>query len=341
MNFNSNIFNTNFILSEIYKINSSAQPNNVIKQNYYLDSKHGHSQNPIVDVNQGQNIVNETLISGTNTVTDGLDNIDTIKKESQECVAKDLLKKESGLIDELVTLQILPFQDISFITITNNAYVDITLNCIRSLQKINFCHPLEVFCIGKLCYDKLCMENISSTLLTDEPQSNQLLEYQMWGTHHWCEIFYHKLNVIYKKLLEFKYVCVIDGDIVFKNNNFMNYLSNEIQNFDIMVLNNTSDEKKRFEGCSLGLMFIKSNSKTLELFNPIKNPRLRNMYMWYQSFTKKLYAKCKIKLLPLNLFVNGKYIYQNIICTDPYLYHFNFVKPTQKQELMIKHNMWF
>lgn len=349
MNYKSNIYDTNYVLSEIYKINinTNSASNNIIKQNYHLDSK----TPTLVKINNETTEENQPDIDANllniSKVSFGKNNNQTISAVQDSLVPNDSHEAKSEHIDKpdkldkLDKINILHFQDISFVTITNNAYVDITLNCIKSLQKINFGHPLEVFCVGKLGYDKLCLENISSTLLLDAPQSGSLSNFQLWGTHNWCEIFYHKLNVIYKKLLEFKYVCATDGDIVYQNNHFMDYLLQEIPNFDILVLNNASNEKNKYDGSSLGLMFIKSSSITLEVFNPLNNPRLPNMYRWYQIFTKKIYSKCKIKLLPLNLFVNGKYIYKNIICTNPYLYHFNFVKPEQKKQLMIKSNMWY
>ena len=63
------------------------------------------------------------------------------------------------------------------------------------------------------------------------------------------------------------YVLFTDGDIVYENNNFVNYLLENIGDNDILIQNDThlwddTAGKDSSYLCS-GFMFIKSNAKTL------------------------------------------------------------------------------
>ena len=51
------------------------------------------------------------------------------------------------------------FQDIAFITLTNNGYIEYTENCLKSLEKINSNVNLKCYCIGKKGYEYLNNNN--------------------------------------------------------------------------------------------------------------------------------------------------------------------------------------
>jgi hypothetical protein len=108
----------------------------------------------------------------------------------------------------------------TFITLTNTGYIDYTLNCLESLKRINMHKLLEVYCIGKDGYGKLQLNDISCNLIDNEEISN----FETFRTGNWSNITYYKFVIIYEKLLKSEFVCFTDGDIVYENNCFFDYL---------------------------------------------------------------------------------------------------------------------
>lgn len=235
---------------------------------------------------------------------------------------------------------------VKFITITNDGYIDYTINCLKSLELINFKKDLYCYSIGNKAHKILLSKGYKSELIEVEENNNQFYTFRKGNWHH---VTKKKFDIIYKNLLVNKYVCITDGDIVFLNNNFMNYCLNNIHNNDIMIQNDTLSDFNNSNLCS-GFMFIKSNKLTLDIFKP-ENVKKYIAEGWGdQSYINKFKNKLKFKKLPLNLFPNGKYYYNttdnnNILyyfnLVKPYMVHFNWVNGHEKQRKMRKHNMWY
>jgi hypothetical protein len=227
--------------------------------------------------------------------------------------------------------------DIAFITLTNTGYINYTLNCLKSLENINFVLPLKCYCIGKDGYNILKNKNYNCSLIDEEENSN----YQIFRQGNWSNITFNKFKIIYENLLKYKYVCITDGDIVFENANFMDYLTQEILDKDMLIQNDWVDDNDDRVLCS-GFMFIKSNEKTLDFFNPINMEIYKNTPLWDdQIYVNNNKNKLNYTRLPLNLFPNGNYYYHYPSLLQPYLIHFNWVIGHEKRQKMVFHKKWF
>lgn len=220
---------------------------------------------------------------------------------------------------------------IMFITLTNNGYIDYTLNCLKSLESINSDISLNCYCIGKDSFNKLQEKGYKCILIDDEVNTN----FQTFRTGNWSNITYKKFQIIYENLLKYEYVCFTDGDIVFQKP-FFDYLLDNIGENDLLCQRDGDDII-----CS-GFMFIKSNPNTIEIFNPLKMKDKEFNIGWDdQIYINEIKNQLKYKLLPLDLFPNGQYFYKNYNTINPYLIHFNWVVGHIKKQKMQEHNKWF
>ena len=98
-------------------------------------------------------------------------------------------------------------------------------------------------------------------------------------------------------------------------------------------------------------MFIKSNEKTLSIFDPKSSEEFKDVLGWDdQVYINAVRDQLKIKTLPLAMFPNGRYYYANfplkrisiIRRSEPYLIHFNWVYGGDaKKQKMIEFKKWF
>ena len=227
------------------------------------------------------------------------------------------------------------YDDVAFITLTNSGYVNYTMNCIESLRKINTKIQLQTYCIGKEGYDRLINNGISSQLIDDEQNSN----HQTFLNGNWSNITYYKFEIIYENLLKYDYVCFTDGDIVYENANFIDFLLQNIDE-DEMLIQSEGFITDIDELCS-GFMFIRSNANTLSFFNPDKMRMYKDTPKWNdQLYINENRNKIKYRKLPLSLFPTGSYYYKYNKNITPYLIHFNFAIGHDKIRKMLHYNKW-
>lgn len=228
------------------------------------------------------------------------------------------------------------FEDICFITLTNDGYLDYTLNCYKSLEKCGAYVTLTSYVIGEKAYNKLEKLGYSCVLLEDASlDQNKLLKYRTSG---WSSLMYHKINLVYKLLKKHKYVCITDGDIVFENPDFLSYCHNMIGNSDVIFQNNKlKDDEAVICG---GFALIKSNEKTLNMYN-VTNVNPKDIYI-EQNFLKKQMKRFNIKcgFLPLEFYPNGKYYYKHKN-KRPHLIHFNWIETGKKKKRMMALKKWY
>ena len=232
---------------------------------------------------------------------------------------------------------------VRFITLTNNGYLDYTLNCLKSLELINFQEPLHCYTLGKDSHDILQSQGYKSILLN----SDNILdtEFNKFRQGNWHNITKRKFEIIHNELIYNKFVCFTDGDIVFNNKNFINYCLNYIQDNDMIIQNDTLFDSNDSNLCS-GFMFIKSNEKTIDIFNPTNVKKDIRPGWDDQIYVNKIKSKLKYKTLPLQLFPNGEYYYRDqsknlLNYKEPMMIHFNWVIGHEKKNKMIKHNKWY
>jgi hypothetical protein len=267
---------------------------------------YGHSQIPI------KQIINKQIIE-------------------YNIIDSKIVNKQINVIDED------EYSNIAFITLTNTGYINYTLNCIQSLKNIKMEKQLKVYCIGNDGYSILENNNVLCELINDK--NTNLKNFISFNSTNWSDITYYKFEILYNNLLNNKYVCITDGDIVFENNQMFDYLLNNIKDNDLLIQSEGIDTK---ELCS-GFMFIKSNKNTISFFNPLNYKMYKKDTRWNdQLYINNNKHRIKFKKLPLYLFPTGKFYYDfNKNINNPYLIHFNWIIGNNKKQKMLQYNKWY
>ena len=225
------------------------------------------------------------------------------------------------------------YDDVCMITITNSGYKEITKNALASLKRLNMKLNIEVFTLDDGCYQEFVDLGYNTTSL-----SSNLSMGSKFKDPNWTNITLSKLKVISSVLDRYKYVFLFDGDIVFDSGDFLPYVYNEMLRDDGVDLVSQIEyyiDKKSL--CS-GFMMIKSSELTRKFFHP---DRYSLDYDNDQDYLNKNRDKLKFVRLPLHLFPNGKYFY-NEKPANPYIVHFNFVSGIPEKIKKIKnYNRWF
>lgn len=234
------------------------------------------------------------------------------------------------------------FNEIAFITLTNNGYFDFTKNLIKSLELSNTKQLLQCYCLDKECYEKIT--DISKTnksvvaYLIDGQEKYK--DFHKYRQGNWHEVVINKFKIIYENLCKYKYVLITDGDIVFeKGNKVFEYLNDIKDNYELII-----QEEWGFSCCCSGFMMFRSTDNILKIVNP-KNVKI-NRGSGDQNIINNNLKKMKHFKLPPELFPNGKYFYNhnkqnNKQKKDPYLIHFNCVVGMEKKNRMIKYDKWY
>jgi hypothetical protein len=203
----------------------------------------------------------------------------------------------------------------------------------ESLKNINSEILPTIYCIGKDSYNKLTKKSYKCILIDDENVSGL----QTYKNDKWSSVTFHKFTAIHHSLLNNDFVCFFDGDIVFEKDIFCKYLIDNIKEYDILAQRDYDSQ----DLCS-GFMFIKSNKENIDLFDPKNIKKYANNKNWNdQLHLNNVKNKIKYKDLPLELFPNGKYYYENNKNLEPYLIHFNWLIGDKKKEKMKFYNKWY
>ena len=229
------------------------------------------------------------------------------------------------------------YDEISFITLTNNGYIDYTKNCIKSLENYNQKCPLKCYCIDDDCYNNL--KNIYNHIYKINGDHNEVSDFiqNSYRNEKWGDIVLRKFDIIYENLCKFKYVLFTDGDITFEKDKFIEYCYNHIDSYDIITQNDSSIQG--FNQICTGFLFINSNEVTKKYFNP-KNVDFNIYRRDDQVYVNSMKENMKYKYLPKKLFPNGAYFY-DYQPKDPYLIHFNCVLGHKKKDKMKYYNKWY
>jgi len=229
-------------------------------------------------------------------------------------------------------------RNFTLITLTNSGYRNYTLNLIKSLKKIGYKNDFKCYCLDDDSFDFFQSKDVDTYRVgTNE----DLIKFEILGTDLFNKITLYKLSIIYQNLLEYDYVILTDGDVVFENNNFTEYLFSEINGFDMLVQDNYKDEilKHKNNGICAGFMFIRSNARTINMFKPSNVKKHDNGND--QEYINDVIDSVKYKKLPIKLFPNGCYYYDNFDKISPFLIHFNCMNGDGKRLMMKRHNKWY
>jgi GR25 family glycosyltransferase involved in LPS biosynthesis/molybdopterin-guanine dinucleotide biosynthesis protein A len=236
-------------------------------------------------------------------------------------------------------------ENIAFITLTNNGYLDYTNNCLKSLEKCGFDKTsLVCYCVDNNSYNKLISNKIEAYYIDNIENRNENLLKCNGSDKEWVLMMSNKIRIIYDALQNNNYVLFTDGDIVFENKDFMEhcYLQLRKHNVDMVTQadNNWLNENNEDWICC-GFMFIESNNRTIELFKDLYI-KITSEFLDDQPLINSDYCKNKFtyKLLDRNLFSTGGY-YEKYLPNAPYMIHFNCFFTDTKREKMKQYHKWY
>ena len=151
--------------------------------------------------------------------------------------------------------------DVMFCTLTNNGYINYTLNCLKSLDKIGLKNKLNVYCSDKMSYNKLKPQHDNTHLFEQNIVSDSDNEKMAcFGTPTFGDIMKLKMMVVHHCLKQNKYVLFTDGDIVYYKSGFIEYLIDNIKDNNILIQNDKKEGAVSIgDGkpvCCAGFMFI-------------------------------------------------------------------------------------
>lgn len=227
--------------------------------------------------------------------------------------------------------------DIKAITLTNKGYIDFTDNLISSIQKNKINIDLDICTMDKYTKEYFDKKKQNTNLVTESNKKKFLRQ----DSKNFGEYMVVKLNMIHSYLTKFEYVLYLDGDIVIKDQ-ITDYLSKMIGSLDLLIQNDQNPKKPNLEYLCAGFMLIKSNKKTLNFFDTskINNDELMQG-LHDQGYINNNKHTLDYKKLPLELFPNGPYFYENSKNLKPKIIHFNYVLGNKKKSIMKNYEEWY
>jgi hypothetical protein len=241
-----------------------------------------------------------------------------------------------------ITNGLIGANDTIYFTVTNNGYLDYTLNMLKSLNRYNIDKKVLVVCLDSISNDYFKSIGYFTHFI-----DLNLNEFSEFGTDGFAKCCYIKIFLIYKFLQMGYNVFYSDGDIFYTKNPLdeINMLNEECG--DMWIQNDTMDDNNINWVCA-GFMYIRSNSNTLKHFN-IEIPEFAERYNQFTKHTcdqhyLNIYIRpfLDVKVFPLNKFPNGNYFYNfsDKIRESITMVHFNWIVGHEKRDRMKKYNMW-
>ena len=230
---------------------------------------------------------------------------------------------------------------IKAVTFTNKGYVEYTHNLLLSIKNNNTQTDLEIFTLDDVSnsYFKDIHDNVTS-FKSNFVNSREKIWKQ--NDSDFGKLMMAKFEIIHESLKKYEKVLYIDGDITIKRN-FNEVLNEALKENDIIFQNDKRPSKPNEIKLCAGFMLIKSNSKTTKFFDPKNVPfkKMLNYKAHDQTYINKSKYKFKFKTLPLQLFPNGPYFYENAQSINPFMIHFNFLIGHDKKEKMKTFGEWY
>jgi hypothetical protein len=229
------------------------------------------------------------------------------------------------------------------ITLTNHGYSKLTLNLLKSMEAIGIEKDLKIFCADKQSFSFFSQHYPQNEirLLKDAQDANEWVHY-VPSQHkdpvkktQWSQTTFQKVEAVWMQMQESEDAFVfLDGDIVLLRD--PRPLLN-VTDCDLVIQNDSQVDTEDKYWCS-GFFAMNVNAVTKECMNPdnINRDRFANDQLYLRSCRFKL----SHKVLPLNLFPNGKY-YREQKPTAPVLIHFNYDVGDQKIKRMKMFGYWF
>ena len=231
----------------------------------------------------------------------------------------------------------------SLITLCNKGYVPFVKNLNASLQKIESPLDLLVYCLDNTTIEILEQDNIKCRLLKNSDNNNIETEMTSFINKNSYDIYLQQFHAIMDALETNDNVIWTDSDCVFLNKALFLHLESEREYVDLLYLSDTSSSTSSYG--SSGLMYIKSNNKTKEIFSlenlkkyidEVNPPYFRPQVYLNKIIEKKL---LKFKIISNKLCKSQKFIKR--IVEDLYFVHYNWTTPEFKKNMMIQNGHWY
>jgi len=239
-----------------------------------------------------------------------------------------------------------------FLLYTNEGASDMCLNCVYTLKKVGIeDDDILLYAADEGSYEKLDSYGLDVKSIDCETFN----EYQDWNTKGFHRVVHYKIKSIIDALQKGNNVFYLDTDnVIFKNP--LDFVSTvpEGESFDIMVQDD-SDLQGRWKSLCTGVVFIRSNKKTLKFYNECMKLHAKNIEdgksTGDQASFNEIYAnRSKIEgienlqlgILPMEIFPNGQaYFDHHIGNGEKYLVHNNYISGVDSKIKRFKdHNMW-
>lgn len=241
--------------------------------------------------------------------------------------------------------------DIKILTYCNEGYIQYTKNFINSIMK-NSPNTLPYLLI--ICLDDESYNSLNNFIMNKNAQidiknyknvlnlNNNIRELSTFDDLRWKTVTNLKLKIISMLLSEYKYICYIDSDIYVckEMTELLLEMFKQNDNCDMYVQDDT--QNKNNEIICTGLMLIKSNTKTRDLFN--ESIDIPSTFKNDQEYINHLVHEKNIiyQMLDRDLYPNGSHWYKHYIRLQnkAVLVHFNYVIGDRKMQKMKLYNMW-
>jgi hypothetical protein len=250
--------------------------------------------------------------------------------------------------------------DVTFCTLTNNGYVDYTLNCLESLKRIGLNNKLEVYCSDKKSFDKIKPHHDGTHYFQHSIIDTNDRPMILFGKDGFGETMKLKLMVVHHCLKKSKYVLFTDGDIFYHKAGFIEYLLENIGDHNILIQNDKFENHVSISDknpvCCAGFMFIKQTEETLDMYDiETATPLYRGLLdtsKCYGNFDDQIYLRnlrnnhndrVKMHILPSYLFPTYYAIKGGLVpykCDTKYLVHYNYLIGSTKKQTMVQYNSW-
>ncbi len=235
---------------------------------------------------------------------------------------------------------------VAFITLSNEGYIDYTLNCIASMRRLGsdgvaLAERLVCYSIGTACHERLMKAGCRSVLIDDESNT----DFQRFREGKWPEIAAYKLEIISRCLETSDFVCYTDGDIVYEDAGAIEdcVARAATGSLDLLVQNDSATRRDDdHSNICAGFMTIRSNETMRKIFHPESVRPLVNRrfcdQLYINNFVKQ---RVRFGVLPFAEYPNGWYFYEYPDNEKAKLVHFNYVVGGLKRSRMIKHGKWY
>ena len=147
---------------------------------------------------------------------------------------------------------------------TNAGYIEYTDNLLNSINENKTNIDLNVYALDKKTFDHFKKKTNTLNFFDNKEKNSEFLKQ---NDDEFGKLMLKKFEIIYDSLIKNDLTLYIDGDIVIKKN-FSDYILKQIQNKDIIFQNDKRPSKANEINLCAGFMLIKSNKKTLKIFQP-------------------------------------------------------------------------